>query len=124
MAGHADNAVLYTAVYDDVEAAKADPSAFEQLHKAEMVGKYDAAVIDKEDGKPHVEKRVDRPTIRVIPEWLGSGALPRRDLHDAADALGAGRADRGRRADAPAGIREGDHQGQQDGQARSERGGG
>lgn len=92
MAGHADNAVLYTAVYDDVEAAKADLSAFEQLHKAEMVGKYDAAVIDKEDGKPHVVKRVDRPAIRVIPEWLGSGALPRRDLRDAADALGTGQA--------------------------------
>jgi hypothetical protein len=41
------------------------------LHKDEMIGQYDAAVIDKEGGKPHVVKRADRPRIRAIPEWLG-----------------------------------------------------
>ena len=54
-----------------------------------MIGKYDAVVIDKEEGKPHIVKRMDRPAIRVIPEWLGSGTLPRRELHDAAQALGS-----------------------------------
>jgi hypothetical protein len=39
-----------------------------------MIGQYDAAVIDKEGGKPHVVKRTDR--IRVIPEWFGGGTLP------------------------------------------------
>jgi hypothetical protein len=43
-----------------------------------MIGQYDAAVIDKEDGKPHVLKRMDRPHIRVIPEWFGGGTLPRK----------------------------------------------
>jgi uncharacterized membrane protein len=93
MAKGSENAVLYTAVYSDVDAARADLDALEQLHKAEMIGKYDAAVIDKENDKPHnIVKRADHPAIRVIPEWLGTGTLPRRELHDAAQALGAGEA--------------------------------
>jgi hypothetical protein len=83
----ADNCVLFTAVYGERDAALADLAALEQLHKSELVGKYDAAVIDKENGKPHIVKRVDRPVIHIIPEWLGKGTLPRRDLHDAAESL-------------------------------------
>jgi hypothetical protein len=70
-----------------VEAALADLDAVEQLHKDEMIGQYDAAVIDKENGKPHVAKRMDRPCIRVIPEWFGRGTLPRKELHEAAEQL-------------------------------------
>ena len=51
------------------------------------MGKYDAAVIDKENGKPHIVKRMDRPHIRVIPEVFGSGTLPRQELKDAANEL-------------------------------------
>ena len=51
--------------------------------------KYDAAVADRKDGEPHIVKRVDRPAVRVIPEWLGEGTLARRELHDAARALDA-----------------------------------
>ena len=87
-----ENAVLYTAVYNDVDPALADLGALEQLHKAELIGNYDAAVIDKKDGEPHVVKRVDRPAVRVIPQWLGSGTLARRELHDAARALEPGEA--------------------------------
>ncbi len=32
------------------------------------------------------------PAVRIIPEWLGSGTLARRELHDAARALDAGEA--------------------------------
>ncbi len=85
----AQNTALYVAVYDNVNEALADLDAFEQLHSAEMIGKYDAAVIDKEDGKPHIVKRVDRPRFRVIPELLGSGALPRNELKEAAEELTA-----------------------------------
>jgi uncharacterized membrane protein len=92
MAEASENAVLYTAVHSDVDAARADLDAFEQLHKAEMIGKYDAAVIDKENDKPHIVKRADHPAIRVIPEWLGTGTLPRRELRDAAQALDSGEA--------------------------------
>jgi hypothetical protein len=38
--------------YGSVDAALADLDAVEQLHREEMIGKYDAAVIDQEDGKP------------------------------------------------------------------------
>ena len=57
-----------------------------------MIGQYDAAVIDKENGKLHVVKRMDRPHIRVIPEWFGGGTLPRRELHEAAEQLTASQA--------------------------------
>jgi hypothetical protein len=79
--------VLYTAVYGDVNDALDDLRAIEQLHEDEMIGKFDAAVIDKEDGKPHIVKRVDRPWYRVIPEEFGGGALPRKELKDAASEL-------------------------------------
>src|SRR5215470_3721825 len=81
--------VVYAAAYGAVEAALADLDAIEQLHKDKVIGQYDAAVIDKEDGKPHVAKRMDRPHIRVIPEWFGGGTLPRKELHEAAEQLTA-----------------------------------
>ena len=75
---------LYTAVYESVPPALADLDAIEELHKDEMIGKFDAAVIDQEDGKPHIVKRVDRPRVRIIPELFGGGALPRKELKVAA----------------------------------------
>ena len=84
--------MLYTAVYTDLEDAKFDLEALQQLHKDQMIGKFDAAIIDKEEGKPHIVKRVDHPYYRVIPEWFGSGTLPRKELHEAAEALDAGQA--------------------------------
>ena len=81
------NMLLFTAVYDDVSTALSDLSAVEQLHEDELVGKFDAAVIDQEDGRPHIAKRLDRPRIRAIPEAFGGGALPRKELQDAAREL-------------------------------------
>jgi hypothetical protein len=88
----ADNAVLYSAIYSNLDGAKADLNAFEQLRKESVIGTYDAAIIDQEDGKPHVVKRADHPGYRVIPEWFGSGTLPRGELHQAAKALHQGEA--------------------------------
>ena len=79
--------VVYAAAYETVEAALTDLDAVEQLHKDEVIGQFDAAVIDKENGKPHVVKRMDRPYIRVIPEWFGGGTLPRKELKEAAEQL-------------------------------------
>ncbi len=79
--------MLYAATYGSVAAALADLDAIEQLHKDKMIGTFDAAVIDKEDGKPHIVKRMDRPGVRVIPEWFGGGTLPRKEIHEAADEL-------------------------------------
>jgi len=84
--------VVYAAAYADVTQALADLDAIEQLHKNEVIGSYDAAVIDKENGKPHIVKRMDRPRIRIIPELFGSGTLPRKELHEAADDLTANEA--------------------------------
>jgi len=84
--------IVYAAAYETVEAALADLDAIEQLHKDELIGQYDAAVIDQENGKPHVVKRMDRPHIRVIPEWFGGGTLPRKDLHEVAQELTADQA--------------------------------
>jgi len=84
--------VVYAAAYKTADAALADMDAIEQLHKDEMIGHYDAAVIDQEGGKPHVVKRMDRPHIRVIPEWFGGGTLPRKELHEAAEQLTANQA--------------------------------
>ena len=84
--------MVYAASYDSVSAAEQDLDAIEQLHKDQVIGKFDAAVIDQENGTPHVVKRLDRPAIRVIPEWFGGGTLPRKDLHEAARQLTAGQA--------------------------------
>jgi hypothetical protein len=35
---------------------------------------------------------MDRPHIRVIPEWFGGGTLPRKELHEAAEQLTANQA--------------------------------
>jgi uncharacterized membrane protein len=84
--------VVYAAAYESVQAALAGMQSVEQLHKDQAIGQYDAAVIDKEDGKPHVAKRMDRPHLRVIPEWFGGGTLPRKELHEAAEQLTANEA--------------------------------
>lgn len=88
----ADNSVAYVAVYPDVGSAMADLDEFSQLHDDELIGKYDAAVIDQENGKPHIVKRVDEPRISVIPEWFGKGRLPNGQLKDAAAELEPGEA--------------------------------
>ena len=61
---------FYVAVYESVDLAKADLDAFEQLHKDDLVGTFDAAVVDKENGKPHIVKRMARPMVRVIPDCV------------------------------------------------------
>jgi len=90
----ADNSqmLLYAAAYDTVDAALADMDAVEQLHKDKMIGKFDAAVIDQQDGTPHIVKRMDRSRLRVIPEWFGGGTLPRKELKEAAAVLTANHA--------------------------------
>jgi uncharacterized membrane protein len=84
--------IVYAAAYPSVSAAETDLDAVEQLHRDKLIGSFDAAVIDKEDGQPHIVKRVDRPYVRIIPEWFGGGTLPRKELHEAAEALTAGQA--------------------------------
>lgn len=83
---------MYVAVYESVDLAEADLDAIEQLHKDALVGKFDAAVVDNEGGTPHVVKRMDRPSVRIIPEQLGFGPLSRKELKEAATELSANEA--------------------------------
>jgi hypothetical protein len=83
--------VVYAATYPTVAAAREVLETIEHLHK-EVAGAYDAAVVDKENGKAHVVERINQPRVRIIPEWFGSGALTRKELHEAAEELLAGEA--------------------------------
>ena len=87
-----DRLDVYAASFSSVTDAETALATIEQLYKQGAVGTMDAAVIDKENGKPHVVKRLDRPRVRVIPEWFGGGALPRKELHEAAEELTADQA--------------------------------
>jgi len=88
----ADNSIGFTAVYDDVDSALADLHALDNLHDDKVLGKYDAAVVDLENGKPHIVKRVDNPRVNVLPELVGKGALPSGEVKDAAKGLDQGQA--------------------------------
>jgi uncharacterized membrane protein len=85
---------FYVAIYENVDLAKADLDAIEKLHKDDLVGTFDAAVVDKENDKPHIVKRMSRPMVRVIPDLFGGDAawLPYDELHDAAAALSSSEA--------------------------------
>jgi len=84
--------VMYAASYDSVSDAMDALNAIGELHKDAMIGSFDAAVIDKKDGKPHIAKRMDRPRIHLIPEQFGGGKLPRKELKEAAEELTANQA--------------------------------
>jgi hypothetical protein len=84
--------VVYAATYGSVSAAETDLDAIKALHKDKVIGSFDAAVIDQENGKPRVVKRMDRPVVRIIPEWFGGGTLPRKELRELAQQLTASQA--------------------------------
>jgi hypothetical protein len=81
--------VVYAAAYQAVAAAQAVLDTIEHLPNAEVDGPYDAAVVAKENGKPHVVKRLDHPRAHIIPEWIGRGELTRKELDEAAEELSA-----------------------------------
>jgi hypothetical protein len=83
--------IVYAAAYETVEAALADMNNIESMHKDELIGRYDAVVIDKANynHKPRIVHRVDSSYFRVIPEMFGGGALPRKELYEAAERLTA-----------------------------------
>ena len=81
--------IVYAAAYETVEAALADMNNIESMHEDELVGRYDAAVIDRANyhHKPRIVHRVASSYFRVIPELFGGGALPRKELYEAAEHL-------------------------------------
>jgi hypothetical protein len=83
--------IVYAAAYETVEAALADMNNIEAMHEDELVGRYDAAVIDRANyhHKPRIVHRVGSSYFRVIPDLFGGGALPRQELYEAAEHLSA-----------------------------------
>ena len=59
-----DNPVfVYAAEYDSVDDAKADLEDLKDLHREDVVGTYDAAVITKnEEGKVKIVDKIEKPT--------------------------------------------------------------
>ena len=54
---------IYAAEYESVDDAKADLEALKELHREDVVGTYDAAVITKnEEGKVEVVEKIEKPT--------------------------------------------------------------
>ena len=76
--------VVYAAAYPTVAAAEV---VLDTVGHHVVGADYDAAVIDQENGKPHVVKRLDYPHSRIIPEWFGGGTLTRKELDEAAQEL-------------------------------------
>lgn len=65
---------LYAAVYDDIADAEADYEAVFDLHAAGLVGTFDSAVIEKEDGKVRVHK-TEKPTQHGAWTGIAVGAI-------------------------------------------------
>jgi len=86
-----DYVVIYAAAYPDATAARAVLDTIAGLRK-EVGGEYHAAVIDKENGKARIIKRLDHPHPRIIPERFGGGVLTRKELQEAAEELMAAEA--------------------------------
>jgi hypothetical protein len=81
--------ILLIAVYDDSSSALNNLERFERVFADKFKGKYDAAVVDYKVSLPHIAKRADRPSVRVIKELLGGGMLPSDKLKEATQKLQA-----------------------------------
>jgi uncharacterized membrane protein len=58
-----DTLVAYVGVYDSVEDAEADYQLVKDLHtKADLIDGYDAAVVERRDGKTKIVKKHETPT--------------------------------------------------------------
>jgi uncharacterized membrane protein len=65
---------IYAAVYDTISDAEADFIGVHELHAAGAVGTFDAAVIEKVDGKVHVHK-TEKPTQHGAWTGIAVGAV-------------------------------------------------
>ena len=65
---------LYAAIYSDIPSAELDYEAVFELHAAGVIGTFDAAVIEKQDGKVHVHK-TEKPTQHGAWTGIAVGAI-------------------------------------------------
>ena len=58
-----DTLIAYVGVYDNVEDAEADYQVVKDLHReAGLIDAYDAAVVERRDGKTKITKKHETPT--------------------------------------------------------------
>jgi uncharacterized membrane protein len=74
MAKQTEPIFLYLAAYDDAADAELDYEAVFDLHAAGVIGTFDAAVVEKEDGKVRVHK-TEKPTQHGAWTGVAVGAL-------------------------------------------------
>ena len=66
---------MYAGEYDDVDEAKADLKELKELHREDLVGTYDAAVLTKnEKGKVKIVDKTEKPTQHGGWAGLAAGA--------------------------------------------------
>lgn len=65
---------VFLAAYDDARDAELDYEAVFDLHAAGVIGTFDAAVVEKQDGKVHVHK-TEKPTQHGAWTGIAVGAL-------------------------------------------------
>jgi uncharacterized membrane protein len=58
-----DTLIAFVAIYDNVEAAEADYELVKELHtEADLIDAYDAAVVERRNGKTKIVKKHETPT--------------------------------------------------------------
>jgi uncharacterized membrane protein len=66
---------LYAAIYDDSASAEADYEAVFELHAAGLIGTFDSAVIEKDDGGKVRVSKTEKPTQHGAWGGIGVGAV-------------------------------------------------
>jgi uncharacterized membrane protein len=70
-----ENLLLYMGAYESLADAEADYAAVKDLHAADVIGTYDAAVVTKDDeGKAKIAHHTEKPTQHGGWAGLGVGA--------------------------------------------------
>jgi len=76
MAKHDNPILVFVGAYSSLEVAEADWEAVKDLHKAHILGTYDAALVTKDEkGKPKIVHKTEKPTQHGGWAGLGVGAL-------------------------------------------------
>lgn len=98
----------FAAVYESLESTKPGLQGVEPLHKEDLIGSFDAAVVGRRHRTVHVAKHVERPMVRLVPEELGFGPPSRKGVGGLADELSGDQRDHAhlaRRGDHRKGLR-------------------
>jgi uncharacterized membrane protein len=72
MANESGAIFVFAGEYNSVDEAEVDWEAVKDLHRAHVIGTYDAALVTKDDkGKPKIVHKTEKPTQHG--GWIGAG---------------------------------------------------